>query len=214
MFRRHPKPPALARVPGGHGRQRAPGALNRAELEAFAGLRQAVGPSRVTLLTGARNGSRTAIGLASAFVADGRSAVLVECDLARPQLASRLGLAHAPGLSDYLRQEAEARQILQAVVLAGPAAGHAVAPLVCIVAGAATSQAPTLLASESFPHAVSRLRNAYDHVVLDGPPFDEELSLLAVAPHADLRIACGETPRVPRRMRGHIDAVVLVEPGV
>jgi Mrp family chromosome partitioning ATPase len=213
MFRRRPKPPVLATIPGRHGRRRVPGALDRAELEAFAGLRRAVGPSRVTLLTGDRDGSRVAIGLATSFVADGSRTALVECDLTRPTLASRLGLAEAPGLADYLRYEAEASQILQAIVLAGPASGHAIAPLVCVVAGAPTSHGSTLLASESFIHALDKLRSAYDFVVLDGPPLEDELSLLAAAPQADLAIACGEVPRVPKRLRDQVAGVVVVEPG-
>jgi Mrp family chromosome partitioning ATPase len=213
MFHRRPKPPVLARIPGRRGRRRAPGALDRADLKAFATLRRAVGPSHVTLLTGDREGSRIAIGLATAFVADGRRAALIECDLTHPTLASRLGLAEAPGLTDYLRYEAEASQILQAVVLAGPASGHATAPLVCVVAGAPTSHGSTLLASESFLHAIARLRSAYDFVVLDGPPVEDELSLLAAAAQADLTIACGDAPRVPKKLRDRVDGVVIVEPG-
>jgi Mrp family chromosome partitioning ATPase len=211
MFRRRPKPPVLARIPGRHGRRRAPGALDRAELEAFDALRRSVGPSHITLLTGNRDGSWIAIGLATALVADGRRVALVECDFARPTLASRLGLAEGPGLADYLRYEAEASEILQAIVLAGPASGHATAPLVCVVAGAPTSHGPTLLSSEDFQHALAKLRSAYDCVVLDGPPFEDELSLASVAPQVDLAIACGEAPRVPKRLRDHVDGVIVVE---
>ena len=67
----------------------------------------------------------------------GRRTVLVECDLARPRLAADLGLAPGPGLHEYLRWEAEAAEILQPLVLAGPAAAGAGEPLVCIAAGRA-----------------------------------------------------------------------------
>ncbi|HEU4462809.1 MAG TPA: hypothetical protein VFR75_09480, partial [Solirubrobacterales bacterium] len=56
-----------------------------------------------------------AVGIAAAAAASGLSAILVECDLARPKLAASVGLAASPGLHAYLRWEAEARDVLQPV---------------------------------------------------------------------------------------------------
>jgi Mrp family chromosome partitioning ATPase len=183
--------------------------LDRTELEAFKGLSRSLDGSPVVLATGYDGKSTVALGLAAAAVAEGRATILVECDLARPTLAASLGLEETPGLAEYLRYEAEAAEILQTVVMAGPAAGRAVAPLVCIVGGAPTSHGPTLLAAESLRHVVSKLRNAYELVIVDGPPFDDEHSLRAVAAQVKKTLACCLESEVPKGLRADIDGLVV-----
>ena len=114
-----------------------------------------------------------AVALAAAASACGRRTALVECDVARPRLAADLGLAPAPGLHEYLRWEAEAGQILQPLVLAGPASAGVDEPLVCVAAGRPAADAATLLGLGSFRHAIAKLREAYELVVLLGPPLGE-----------------------------------------
>ena len=107
--------------------------------------------------------------------AAGRRTVLLECDLAAAALAAELGLAAGPGLHEYLRWEATPAQILQPLVLAGPAAAGAAAPLVCVGAGAPGARTRRRCsASESFRHAIAKLRGAYDLVVLVGPPLGSD----------------------------------------
>lgn len=185
----------------------APGALRREDLQAFDALLKEVGSRGVVLVTGVDEAKRgCATGLATAAAVSGLRAALVECDLSAPGLAKALGLASAPGLHEYLRWDAKAQQILQPLVLAGPESGKVVEPLVCIAAGKPTSQGPTLLASESFRHAIAKLRSAYDVVVLDGPSTDGDPAQLDhVASCADAMLACieraGSTRRSRRRMR-------------
>jgi Mrp family chromosome partitioning ATPase len=209
MFRRRRSPPVLAEIsaePGG----RKPGSLNRTELEALAGLLKAVGEARAVQMTGDEGKSAVALGLATAAIVDARRAVLLECDLERPTLAATLGLADAPGFGEYLRCEAEAREILQPLVPAGPASEGATEPLVCIVAGARTSHGPALLASDHFRHAIARLRSAYDLVVVDGPPAHAEHSLMAATAEVDMTLACCSRPDVSKRLRDHVDGLVIV----
>src|SRR3954447_20811667 len=106
------------------------------------------------------------IAIATAAAAAGRRVALVECDLASPSLAVALELAPAPGLHEYLRWDAGAAQILQALVLAGPGSAGAEEPLVCVVAGEPTSSGAVLLSAESFRHAVENLRSAYELLIL------------------------------------------------
>lgn len=211
MFRRRRKLPVLARVPRRRGERRRPGSLDRAELDGFNALLEVVDGSRAVLMTGDEGKTAISLGLAAAAVASGRRAILVECDLARPALAATLGIAPAPGLAEYLRYEAEAPQLLQSVVLAGPGAGRAAAPLVCIAAGTPTSHAPTLLASESFGHAIARLRSAYDVVVLDGPSLEDEHSLNAASVRADMTLAYSAASGIPKRLRATLDGLVVAD---
>jgi MinD-like ATPase involved in chromosome partitioning or flagellar assembly len=137
--------------------------------------------------------------------------MLVECDLAHPDLAGKLGLDPEPGFGEYLAHEAEAAEILQAVILAGPGAGLAAAPLVCIVAGSPTGLGPVLLSSESFGHAIEKMRAAYDVVVIDGPALKDPSSLLAAARGVDRVLASCPRSQIPRRLRKLVDGLVETE---
>ncbi len=177
------------------------GAVRRHDLEAFGGVLAKMHSCDVLMVTGTEESKRAcALGLATTAAVDGRRAALLECDLAKPALAKTLGLSSAPGLHEYLRREAEARQILQPVVLAGPESDKVTAPLICIPAGKPTLRGATLLASEDFRHATAKLRAAYDLVVLDGPSVEADAAQLSsVAACADALLGCVERAQSTRR---------------
>jgi Mrp family chromosome partitioning ATPase len=131
-----------------------------------------------------------AIGIAAAAAAGGLSTILVDCDLARPKLAGGVGLAASPGLHEYLRWEAEPRDVLQPVSLAGAAAGNGTTQLVCFCAGRPAAKAETLLGLQSFAHMVAKLRGAYELILLLAPPvLSEPAACQAVMAQADAIVA-------------------------
>lgn len=180
---------AIAEIPARLSGDLRPGALRREDLEAFERLldRHSRG---ALLVTGAGDGPLAlSTGLASASAARGARTALLECDLGRPALAAALGLQAAPGLSEYLRREAEARDILQPLVLAGPATAGA-GPLVCIVAGEPVGDGGEF-DQDGLRHALAKLRHAYDLVVVQGPPLGDRSGLLReAAGEADTAFAC------------------------
>jgi Mrp family chromosome partitioning ATPase len=183
------KLPVLAEISGPPAGESQPWSLRRTDFDALTGLREALAGRRVVVVSGAE-GLVGAVALASAASAAGRRTALLECDLARPRLAAVLGLAPGPGLHEYLRWEAGAAEILQPLVLAGPAARGASAPLVCVAGGRPAADPTTLLDLESFRHAVAKLRAAYDLTVLLGPPPEiVHGPLEEVAAHADAALA-------------------------
>ncbi|HWO15890.1 MAG TPA: hypothetical protein VNM89_04165 [Solirubrobacterales bacterium] len=187
--------------------------LRRADYEALGSLSRALHGSGAVLFTGVEEGkSAAAIGLATVATVAGRRAAVLECDLARPRIAGDLGLTAAPGLREYLRRETSAPQILRSLVLAGPASGAATAPLTCIVAGAPTADGRALLAGEDFGHAISKLRNAYDLVVVDGPPLGrDEGSLVELARRVDVTLACVEGAKAPRKLPVPVAGLVSLD---
>jgi Mrp family chromosome partitioning ATPase len=200
MLGRSRKPKVLAEIPPVEEASGRPGALGRAHLQAYGGLAASLAGIGSVFLTGPSR-SDVALGLAAAATAEGRHVALLECDLAEPSLADRLGLASAPGLHEYLVGEADAAQILQALVLAGPASGRAVEPLACIVAGGPEPEPVALLDSERCDHAIERLRRAYDLLVIDGPALGEDQDALrALSEHAAATIVCGRSGDIPKRL--------------
>ncbi len=184
------KLPVLAELSGPSPGEVRVWSLRRTDFEAMEALLASLAEHRVVVLTG---GGRLvgAVALAAAASACGRRTALLECDLSRPRLAVELGLEAEPGLHEYLRWEATPAQILQPLALAGPAASRALAPLVCVSAGAPAADPATMLSSESFRHATEKLRGAYDLVVLAGPPHDSDRwALDATAATADALLAC------------------------
>jgi Mrp family chromosome partitioning ATPase len=183
------KLPVLAEIGGpalGGSRARS---LRRADLEALGELQGTLAELHVVLVAG-EEALAGAVALAAAAGAAGRHTALLECDLARPRLAPDLGLAPVPGLHEYLRWEATATDILQPLVLAGPAAAGSAGPLICVAAGRPARDSATLASFESFRHAIAKLRGGYSLVVLLGPAFDAGDGLLeAVAEGADALIA-------------------------
>jgi Mrp family chromosome partitioning ATPase len=183
------KLPVLAEISGLVPGQARVWSLRRADLEALTELQAGLEDHRAVLV-GGDGGLAGAIALAGAASAAGRRTALVECDLARPRLAVELGLGPGPGLHEYLRWEASAAEILQPLVLAGPAARGATDHLVCVVAGRPAADAATLVNLESFRHALAKLRGAYELVVLAGPALDSgDDALTAVAAGADVLVA-------------------------
>jgi polysaccharide biosynthesis transport protein len=186
------KLPVLAEIAGPAPGDARAWSLRRTDMEALAGLLGRLGGRRTVLVTGPdRLAGTLAVSLASAAVAAGRRAALLECELARPRLAAEVGLATGPGLHEYLRWETTAPEILQSLALAGPASGAASDPLVCIAAGRPAAEPAGLLELASFQHAATKLRGAYDLVVFDGPGLASgHPALAAVAAQADALLVC------------------------
>jgi len=166
-------------------------ALRRGDFERLGEALPQLARHRVVLVAGEEGvAAVAAVGLAAASSAAGRRTVLVDCGLAQPRLAAQIGLAEAPGLHEYLRWEAEPADVLQPIVLAGPAAGGLHDPLVCIAAGRPATKAETLLGLQSFSHMVAKLREAYEQVLLIAPPvLSEPGPCLAVATQAEAVVA-------------------------
>lgn len=185
------RPPVLAEVSGDAPEGSGPGALRRDDMDAYRGLLERLDGARTVLVTGEGEGrGAAAVGLATTATAAGRRTVLIECDLAQPRLAEALGLAAAPGVAEYVRGEADAQALLKPLVLAGPGAGGAGEPLVCVVAGRPSPDAPELTSSGRLGDALEQLGAAYELAVVAGPGLRFQHSLTALLSHADATIAC------------------------
>jgi MinD-like ATPase involved in chromosome partitioning or flagellar assembly len=181
----------LAELPQRSGEELREGALRSDDLEAFSRISAAVGRGSV-LVTGTGEGVRAlSTGLAGAIAAAGTRTALLECDFTAPTIAATFGLNPAPGLQEYIRLEAEATQLLQPLVLAGPGSAGALEPLVCVVAGSAGPEGVASIDSEHFRNAVGKLGSAYEVVVLHGPTLGDETGALPIAAAAsDSVLAC------------------------
>ena len=106
--------------------------------------------------------SFTAANLAQVIVRQhGRRAVLLDADLRNPQLHDLLGAESGPGLSEYLRGEADEFSIIQR----GPMEN-----LFLIPAGQSSSNPVELLSNGRLKTLLNRLDPLFDWVIIDSAP--------------------------------------------
>jgi Mrp family chromosome partitioning ATPase len=145
--------------------------------------------------------STVAVHLAAANADAGKRTMLIECDLRRPVLADRLGIARGPGLTDYLTGHATPQEVLQVVAPrqasqngSGPAHSESArfepAPLVCITAGTAAPRPADLLSSARFQEFLSEVSGAYDSVILDCAPLLSVADTLEIIPYVSAFVLC------------------------
>lgn len=102
--------------------------------------------------------------------------LLIDCDMRRPSLATKLPIAKAPGLAEYLSGQCEPKSMLQFCNIQGKEDAFVV-----IAAGRNPPNPIELLSSKRMARMIEQLRKAYDYIILDLPPVGEVSDALAVA---------------------------------
>lgn len=117
--------------------------------------------------------SSTACNLAYALAETGNKVLLLEGDLRRPTLASKLGLAKTPGLSNLLVSKGEYREMVQQ---------SAVAPNMDIITSGDIPPNPSeLLSSNRMNRLMEQLKVGYKYIIFDLPPITAVADALAIA---------------------------------
>jgi len=118
----------------------------------------------VTSVGDAVDAAELCTALAIAAAGPERHVLVVEADLFEPSLAARLGVAPAPGLHDYLEDDASPPDVLRSVRTAGTESDG----FACVPAGDAFAGAR--VAGPRFAALVDRLARVYDLVIYVAPP--------------------------------------------
>ena len=135
--------------------------------------------------------SSVAACLAFANASVGKRTLLVECDLRRPVLSGRFGIAAAPGLSDYLVGRSSPADILQRVLVPQPVPDNGSGlSLICVTAGSVPPLPADILSSQRFANFLEKVGNAYDQVIVDCPPLLPVVDTLEIVPHVDCVLIC------------------------
>jgi capsular exopolysaccharide synthesis family protein len=143
--------------------------------------------------------STVAASVAMSFAAAGRRVLLVECDLRRPCLATRLSIDPRPGLSDHLGGQASREQVVQTVALSDgeqPAAAGKprldgkLGSIDVVTAGTPCERPGELLGSERFRTFIDEVCGAYEFVVVDTPPVLAVADTLKILPLMEGVLVC------------------------
>ncbi len=123
--------------------------------------------------------SLTSINLAHSLSQLNKRVLLVDCDLRKPSVAQKLGIAQTPGLSNHLVRQNEMADVVQQLVLSGEV------KLDVIPAGDIPPNAVELLSSDRMKRMMDDLRKMYDVIILDLPPIKEVSDAMVVSKISD-----------------------------
>jgi capsular exopolysaccharide synthesis family protein len=175
---------------------------NAAEAEQYRALRHAVEQARkrsglsviaITSPTVGDGKTTTAINLAGALAqAPGTRVLLIDADLRRPSIASRLGLVepNAPALADLVLDPSLS---LDDVVRSRPPFNLSVIP-----AGSPSSNSYELFQAARMGEILAEARSRFDYVVLDTPPLVPVLDSRVIGRWVDgylIVVRCHQTTR-------------------
>jgi capsular exopolysaccharide synthesis family protein len=118
----------------------------------------------------------TAVNLAVSISDSGARVVLVEADLRRPVMASRLGVTASDGLTTVLSG---------AATLSIAVVQYRNSSLYFLPSGPIPPNPSELLGSESMERVLEELRAQYDYVVVDSPPLLPVTDAAVLSPRAD-----------------------------
>ena len=138
---------------------------------------------RVIAVSSALSGegkSLSAVNLAYSMSQLGKKVLLIDCDMRRPSLATKLPIKKSPGLSNYLSGLCALDTLFQPCGLKDEEEAFWV-----VSSGRNPPNPIELLSSEKMSKMLKTLRESYDYIILDMPPVGEVSDALAVAKDTD-----------------------------
>lgn len=116
------------------------------------------------------------IQIASALAKGGENVLVLEADLWRPRLRSIFSLAEGPGLTEFVRGEADLGEIISRLD----------APRLAVIpAGLIPPRPEEVLGSDRMREALERLGADFDFMIIDGPPLSASLEVASLGRTAD-----------------------------
>jgi capsular exopolysaccharide synthesis family protein len=115
--------------------------------------------------------------------------VVVDCDLRKANLHTRLNVSREPGFTDYFLRPVELMDLVRSTRYAN---------LSIIPAGALPPNPPALIAREDFEAALEQLRQKFQWILVDSPPVAAVTDALLLARQADSTILVVQQNRVDR----------------
>lgn len=114
---------------------------------------------------------------AMAFAQTGKRVLLVDADLRRSVLPSRLRMKNkVEGLSHYLCGQANASELIRETDLPG---------FYIMFAGARVPNSAELLGSDNFAKLITALKDTFDYVIVDTAPLGQVIDCAVIAPYLD-----------------------------
>jgi succinoglycan biosynthesis transport protein ExoP len=149
---------------------------------------------QIVLVTGTapqEGKTTTLVNLAQLLAASGEETLVIDCDLRRAQLHTRLGLQREPGLTDHFVQHLPLETVIRKT-----ATPH----LSALPAGTLPPNPPALLARKSMVEMLDGLRKTYAWVLIDSPPLVSVTDAQLLARIADCTVFVVQHNSIDKRL--------------
>ena len=145
--------------------------------------------------------STVSLQTAISFAQAGKRVLLVDADLRKSVLPSRLRVRNKmEGLSHYLSGLANVNELLQETDVPG---------LYVMFAGSRVPNAAELLGNENFAKLIPALKDVFDYVIVDTAPLGQVIDCAVMAPHLDgivlLVDSTNNSYKLERRIKSQIE---------
>jgi len=149
---------------------------------------------QVVLVTGTapqEGKTTTLVNIGRLLASGGERTLLVDGDLRRAQLHTRLGLQREPGLTDHFVRHEPLEELVRET---------ATPNLWGLTAGALPPNPPALLARRHLGEMLDSLRDRYEWILIDSPPMASVTDALLVARHADNVVFVVQHNRIDKKL--------------
>ena len=164
---------------------------------------------QVVLITGTAPGegkTTTLVNVAKLLAVSGESTVVLDFDLRRAQLHTRLGLQREPGLTDFFVKHLDMTALTQATRTKN---------LSALTAGPLPPNPPAILARPDVAACLDQLRRHFRWVLIDTPPLASVTDALLLARHADMAVLVIQHNKVDKKVvKRSLAALRKVQPNV
>jgi capsular exopolysaccharide synthesis family protein len=164
---------------------------------------------QVVLVTGTAPGegkTTTLVNVAKLLAVSGESTVVLDFDLRRAQIHTRLGLHREPGLTDYFVKHLDIATLTHAT---------ATKNLSALTAGPLPPNPPAILARPDVPACLDELRRHFRWVLIDTPPIASVTDALLLARHVDTAVLVIQHNKVDKKVvKRSLAALRKVQPNV
>ena len=149
---------------------------------------------QVVLVTGTapqEGKTTTLLNIGKLLASSGEKTIVLDFDLRRAQLHSRLGLTREPGLTNFFVNHEDLDTLIRPT---------RVANLFALTAGPLPPNPPAILTRRNLPDFLDHLRRHFDWVLMDSPPLASVTDALLLARHADLVVAVVQHAKIDKRV--------------
>ncbi len=164
---------------------------------------------QVVLITGTAPGegkTTTLVNIAKLLAVAGERTVVLDCDLRRANLHTRLGLQKEPGLTDFFVKHRELTDLIQPTRFKN---------LFAVTAGPLPPNPPAILGRQSVMDCLEHLRRHFHWILVDSPPIASVTDALLLARHVDLTVLVIQHNKVDKKIvKRSLAALRKVTPNV
>ncbi|HVR71134.1 MAG TPA: polysaccharide biosynthesis tyrosine autokinase [Vicinamibacteria bacterium] len=133
----------------------------------------------------------TLVNIAKLLASSGEKTLVVDFDLRRAQLHSRLGLTREPGVTGFFVKHEDLDTLIRPT---------RVPNLFALTAGPLPPNPPALLARRAVADLFDHLRRHFEWVLVDSPPLASVTDALLVARHADMAVYVVHHNKIDKRL--------------